>query len=259
MSLASGITSQVQVVYALILRETRTRFGSHSLGYLWAFIEPTLWILTFYGMFYLTGRTERGGMDTFSFLTTGIVPFQLFRETAQRSMVAVNANKALLYYPHIQPLDLVIARTALEWVTYIFVFTVLLGLAGLITEQMNVDDPVATLAALCLASLLGGALGLVLGALSVFSNSVERMVGPVLRPLFWVSGLFFTANDLPTSFRKLALWNPVLHLIEFVRDSWFVEYQAHHLDLSYVATWILVLAFLGLMLERAARQRLEVT
>jgi capsular polysaccharide transport system permease protein len=259
MSVLVGAYKQLQVVHALILRETRTRFGAHYLGYLWAFIEPSLWILTFFGLFYLTGRGERDGMSVISFLTTGIVPYQLFRDTATRAMSAINANKALLFYPNIQPLDLIIARTLLEAITYISVFAVLLGLAALIEGKLKVDDPISTLAALLVPGLLGGALGLVLCSLSVFNNSVERIVGPVLRPLFWVSGLFFTANDLPVAYRRVVLWNPVLHTVEYVRDSWFVSYRARYLDLSYVFAWIVGCAVAGLTLERMARQRLEVT
>jgi capsular polysaccharide transport system permease protein len=259
MSVFMGLFEQNQVVHALILRETRTRFGAHYLGYLWAFIEPILWILTFYGLFYLSNRTGRNGMDSISFLTTGIVPYQLFRETTGRSMAAINANRALLFYPHIRPLDLIISRTILEAVTYVSVFSVLLGLAALLQSDFVFNDPINTLAALMLASLLGASLGLVLCSLSVFSNSIERFIGPILRPLFWVSGVFFTANDLPTHYRELILWNPVLHIVEFVRDSWFASYQARYLNLTYVYSWILGCAFLGLILERFARRRLEVT
>lgn len=259
MSLAVGLFSQLQVIYALILRETRTRFGVNYLGYLWAFLEPVLWILTFYGFYTLSGRTSRDGMDMISFLTTGIVPYQLFRETLGRVMSGIKANKALLFYPHIQPLDLTIARAVLEFVTYVSVFAILLGANALLQGTLVIDDPVTTLAALLIGNLLGATVGLVLCALSVFSESVDRIVGPVLRPLFWISGLFFTANDIPTHYRGFVLYNPVLHIVEFVRDSWFVSYRAQHLDLAYVAYWIVACAVLGLIFERAARQRLEVT
>ena len=58
---ATGLSGQLEVLNALILREMKTRFGSHQLGYLWALIDPTLWIATFVGMFYLPGRSSPGG------------------------------------------------------------------------------------------------------------------------------------------------------------------------------------------------------
>jgi ABC-type polysaccharide/polyol phosphate export permease len=53
--------------------------------------------------------------------------------------------------------------------------------------------------------------------------------------------------------------NPVTHIIELVRDGWFPGYGARHSSASYVLAWILVLAFVGLGLERTARRRLEVS
>ena len=49
-----GSLTQLQVVHALLLRETKTRFGANQLGYLWALIEPSLVIAMFaivYGAF----------------------------------------------------------------------------------------------------------------------------------------------------------------------------------------------------------------
>jgi capsular polysaccharide transport system permease protein len=258
-SLARGLRVQLQVIHALALRETRTRFGAHQLGYLWALIEPLVWIATFYAMFYLLGREAPFGMDLVGFLATGIVPFKLFREVSQRSMNAVDANKALLFYPQVRPLDVIVARTYLEVATLFAVFAVLMGGNALIHQELRVDSLFRVLSGLGLAAAVGASFGLVLAGLSVFNNAVERIVGPMLRPLFWVSGLFFTANGLPSQVRDVLLWNPVLHCVELVRDGWFLTYRAYYLDVSYVLGWIATCSFLGLTLERVARRRLEVT
>lgn len=259
MNARDGVIPQVEVVAALILRETRTRFGTHQLGYLWAFIEPILWILSFHVMFSLTGRTAPYGTDIVSFIATGMIPFQMFRETTERASKAVDANKALLFYPQVRPLDLVLARSVLEGLTLTTVLVALLCINGLLTGHWGVQDPLAVLAALCLATMLGCAFGLVIGALSIYSPTVPKLVGPVLRPLFWISGIFFNANALPSQARDVLLWNPVLHAVEMVRDGYFHSYQAHYVSPGYLGIWIIVLLAMGLLLERAARRRLEVT
>jgi len=259
MSLASGLVGQLEVVNALILRETRTRFGSHQLGYLWAFIEPVLWIITFWALFFIAKRTPPHGMDLLLFLVTGIVPYDLFRETVSRSMSAISANKALLFYPQVRPLDLVLARSTLEVATNATVFVALIAGVALINGGFSCENLLLVLLGLCLAGLFGATLGLMLCAASVFAGVVERLVGPILRPLFWISGIFFTANDLPSNIRQYMMWNPVLHCVELVRDGWFTSYTAWHASPAYVAAWILALGFAGLTLERVARNRLELT
>ncbi len=257
---ATGFVGQVEVLHALILREMKTRFGEHQLGYLWALIEPVLWVGTFLGMFYVVGRTAPNGMDTPAFIYTGLLPFIFFRETCARTVAAVSANKGLLFYPQIQPLDLSIARAMLEGATMAVVFAVLeTANAAWKGEVPRVDDWLVFVLSFGAAGLFGACLGLVIAALAVFTPAVERLHGVILRPLFWVSGIFFTANGLPSSVRHYFMFNPLLHVIEFVRTGWFQEYTTEHASPRYVVFWIVSLAFLGLVLERVARRRLELT
>jgi capsular polysaccharide transport system permease protein len=250
----------LEVLNALILREMKTRFGANQLGYLWALIEPSLWIGTFMGLFYLLGRSAPGGLDPVSFIATGLIPYMLFRDTTSRAVTAIGANKGLLFYPQIQPLDLVMARAVLEFVTMVLVFGVIIGAVSMWRGSWpHVADWAQLLFGFVAAGALGGSLGLVLTGLSVFTPAVERLYGPVLRPLFWVSGVFFTANGLPPAARDVMLYNPVLHIVELVRSGWFVEYRSQYASMGYASSWIIALAFLGLVIERAARRRLEVT
>jgi capsular polysaccharide transport system permease protein len=254
-----GALTQLQVVHALLLRETRTRFGANHLGYLWAFIEPGLWIGMFYGLYALLGRIAPPGMSPFAFLVTGIVPFSLFRETTVRAMTAIDANKGLLFYPQVRPLDLVVARVLLEAATHLGVMGLFMSALALFEGVPRIDSVLETLAGLGLASVLGAALGLVCCGLSVYSPTVERLFPAVLRLLFWGSAVFHPVESLPKQLRDVLLLNPVTHAVELVRDGWFPGYDARHVDPVYVLSWILILAFFGLTLERMARRHLELT
>ena len=259
MSLTTALQGQLQVIHALILRESRTRFGAHQLGYIWALLEPLFWVLTFYGIFHLTGRKIHYGMDTVSFITTGIIPYLLFRETMSRSQSAIQANKGLLFYPQVHPLDLVIARVSLELVTLVTVFVIIMGAHSLYLGELRIDSLLTVISGLLLASLLGASIGIFFSALSVYTKLVERIVPLLMRPLFFISGLFFTVNELPAQARDILLWNPILHCVEMVRGGWFPSYHSNYLDIPYVVFWILGFAYSGLVLERMARRRLELT
>lgn len=254
-----AVVGQLQVVHALLLRETRTRFGATQLGYLWALAQPMLWIGMFAVVYYAFGRMAPAGMSTIAFLTTGIVPFSLFRETAGRSMSAIDANRGLLFYPRVRPLDLVTARVVLEAVTQLCVLAILMGGVALYEGPFVIDSVLDTLAGLALASGLGASLGLVCCGLSVFSSSVERLFPALMRPMFWLSALFHPVESVPKAFRDILLLNPVTHAIELVRDGWFPGYHARHTDALYPLTWIAVMLFFGLSLERVTRRRLELT
>lgn len=254
-----GLMVQLQVVHALILREIKTRFGTHRLGYLWALLEPTLWIATFGGVYWALGRLAPPSMDVVPFLATGIVPFLLFRETAGRNVSAIDANRGLLFYPRIRPLDLAISRTLLEFATYVLTFALLMGIYCLVVGRVELENVLEILLGFGLASGLGAGLGMAFAGLAVFANFFERLIGPLIRPLFWMSAVFYPVNAMPQGARKLLLYNPVLHAVELVRDGWFAGYHSHYVNAWYPGLWVLGLLFFGLTVERAARRRIQLT
>jgi capsular polysaccharide transport system permease protein len=139
------------------------------------------------------------------------------------------------------------------------VFALLMGGDALLEGKLRMDSTLTTITGLALAGGLGASFGLVLCGLSTLSPTVERMHGPLLRPMFWFSAIFYPVDSAPTAFRNILLYNPVVHAIELVRDGWFPGYQTRHINPWYPAAWILVLLFFGLSLERVARRRLQLS
>ena len=259
MKLLEGLDRQLNVVFALALRETRTRFGNSQLGFLWALAEPLLWILTLYAIFAIAERDSPRGMALFPFLATGLVTYELFAKTREKVAEAIGANRALLFYPQVRPLDVTFARGVLETSTYLAVFAVLMLGYSLVSGTTHViHSPLLVLTGLLMTAVLGYALGLVFCMAQVITETAKRLRQPLMRPFFWISGIFFTANSLPLKARNLLLVNPLFHCIEHVRDGWFGAYEARHADPAYVLGWIVVLLFTGLTLERLVRRRVEV-
>ncbi|MEM6789299.1 MAG: ABC transporter permease [Myxococcota bacterium] len=259
MSALRGLVVQSEVVHAIFLRETRTRFGQYRMGYVWAIADPAIVILTIAAFLALVDRPAPFGMDVYSFIATGIIPYKLFASSAQQVGEAVNGNRALLFYPRVLPVDLAIARWLFELATYTTVFVVLMGLHALYEQRLLVDEPLFVLLGLTLASLLGTGMGLVFCTLGVLSRTADRARGPLLRPLFWISGIFFTVASLPPHVRPLAGLNPVIHCTELVRAGWFESYEATYVDLAYLAVWVIALLAIGLVMERRVRRKIEVT
>ena len=259
MSLARGLVTQFEVVHALALRETRTRFGAHQIGYLWAVLEPVLMVVTFIVVFMVVDRPAPDGMDLFSFMTTGILPYVVFANSLNQVANSISGNKALLFYPHVQPLDLVIARSLLELVTGAAILVALMGTHALWTQELLIDQPLEVIGGWFFAGMLGTGFGLIFCALAEYSNVVDRARGPLMRPMFWISGVFFTVDHVPESMRETALINPLLHCTEMFRAGWFAEFDADFADTGYVLLWIVVLGFVGLALERNVRRRIRLT
>ena len=74
----AALQTQLRVIYALMIRETRTRLADSKLGYGWALLEPVLHILMLSLVFavMMRGRPPIGD-KFFIFYYTGIIPYHL--------------------------------------------------------------------------------------------------------------------------------------------------------------------------------------
>jgi capsular polysaccharide transport system permease protein len=251
------IITHSRVIHALILREMKTRFGRAQLGYLWALIEPALYVLIFLGLYALRGRTAVSGMPIAVFLLTGAIPFIMFRDTMMRSMIAIQSNRPLLTFPQVTPIDLVLGRALLEMATTLVAFALLIVIFVATVGPVKVADPLGVFVWLAVLGLLGFGAGAAFGALAPLFPSVQQLVPSILiRPLFFVSGLFFTAEMIPEQIRDYALLNPLLQLTELVRAAFFHEFESPHTDVTYVVLFTLVTLFLGLAIQRALLKRI---
>lgn len=255
--MASAAATQGRVVHALMLREIKSRFGRQKLGYLWAVLEPTAFIALFAIIFSLARQTAPSGMPVVLFMVTGIGPFILFRNTMNQTVRAIESNRVLLTFPQVTVIDLVLARALLEIATLTAVFFLLLAGAHAIGYTVEIENPLRMLFALACLALTGFGLGAIFAALAPFFRSTPQIVSIVAgRPLFFTSGLFFTAEMIPGGIRELVLLNPILHMLEWLRSAFFVEFESRYMSVEYALGTALVTVCLGLLMLRGLRKRI---
>jgi hypothetical protein len=111
----SGWQVQWRVVDALVYRELRTRVSDVKGGFLGVLMQP-LGLIVIWLAFLAVLNIHRGGsLNVFLFLSSGIVLFTIFSQITSRSLVAMEANEALLFYKPVKPIDTVIARNRLVY------------------------------------------------------------------------------------------------------------------------------------------------
>ena len=255
--LVRALATQGRIVHAIMLREIKSRFGRQKMGYLWAVLEPAAFTAIFALFFAIGHQTAPSGMPVVPFMITGFAPFFLFRGTMTQSMGAVETNRVLLTFSQVTPTDLVLARALLETATMIVVLFLLLGVAHALGFDVAIDNPLAMFAALGCLAATGLGLGAFFAALAPFVRSMPQIVSIIAgRPLFFVSGLFFTAEMLPGNVRDLLLLNPLLHMIEWLRSSVFVEFESRYVSVEYALGSALCLLALGLLMLRGLNKRI---
>jgi len=252
----SALSTQARVIYALILRETKTRYGEHKLGFLWAIIEPLVMVAVFVGIFATIRSGSPGGMPMVPFMLSGIVPFTLFRDTMTQMQGAIAQNRMLFAFPQVTTFDVIFARGLLEVLLLSGVFVMLLFGMNIAGYDIRVERPLGVLAACALLSLMGMGLGFIFASLSPIIPSMKQISTALLgRPLFLGSGIFFIAESIPASVREYLLYNPLMHMLELLRSAFFQEFETAYGSWSYATTWSLCTFGFGLLMHQAMRRK----
>ncbi|HIO91252.1 MAG TPA: ABC transporter [Leucothrix mucor] len=249
---------QRRVIFALILRETRTRYGQTRLGHLWALFEPLAHMLTFAAIFSFMGRSSPLGGSVALLVLTGLFPYALFSNIATQLMNAIGANKVLLSYPHVTPFDVMAARTILEVLTQVVVFTfVLFILAAQGLWDMRIDNILEVITVIFVCAGLGAGFGLINSVLAFKFPSYAQTFGILMRPMYFMSGIFFVISYMSTDVQGILYYNPVSHLIEWFRSAMYVSYDSSFLDKEYLLTFTITVLFFGLLLQRLVRHKIR--
>jgi len=254
--LGRAFAIQLRVIGALLMREVITRYGRHNIGFFWLFAEPMLFTI---GVVALWSQIQGGHglrLPIVAFAVTGYSSVLLWRNMPNRLVGAVAPNLALMYHRNVKVIDMYAARIALEAVGATVSFIVLSTCFTLMGWMQPPEDVGTVLLGWFMLAWFGAALAILIGALSERSEVVEKIWHPVTYLTFPLSGAAFMVDWLPVAAQKAALYLPMVHGIEILREGYFGSTVRAHYDLGYMAGFCLVLTFLGLLQERHISRRL---
>ncbi|MBA3810171.1 MAG: ABC transporter permease [Caulobacteraceae bacterium] len=255
-SLGNNLSVMGRVIFALMIRESRTRYGKSDLGYLWALFDPAIQLAVFWVVFTLIQRANPLPTTMPVFLLTGIMPYFFWRNCISRGATAAQANLPLLTYPQVKVFDVVIARVLLDAATFVIVTMIfIIGLRFLYNQLFIswVRVPIVLVGAVVALFYFS-----VCGA--IFSANLARLwpvwpqvFGYLSRPLYFTSGIFFTLGSLPTTFRKYASLNPIAHLLEWLRTGAIPGFVSTYYNPWFVIVTATLMLFVGLVINWSLR------
>lgn len=247
---SNGLFRMLRTVVALILREIATTYGRSPGGYVWALADPILGVALLTLVFqYAMGNTSPPVGTSFPlFYASGYVPFMMYHDLANKTAQSLRFSRPLLAYPAVTFVDALIARLILNTMLHVIVFTVLVSGIALIQRIPLVLDVSVVLHSLALAALLGAGIGTLNCFLIMRFPVWERAWAILNRPLFLMSGIFFTYGMMPKVVQDVLWWNPVLHLVGLMRRGIYGVYPADYVSEGYVVTVALITLVAGLLL-----------
>ena len=255
-SLRRSFAIQLRVVGALLMREVITRYGRHNIGFFWLFVEPMLFTVGVVTLWSLVQGGHDARLPIVAFAVTGYSSVLLWRNMPNRLVGAVGPNLALMYHRNVKVMDMYLARLALEAVGGSISFVVLATCFTLMGWMQPPEDIGTVLLGWFMLAWFGAALAILVGAISERTEIIEKIWHPITYLTFPLSGAAYMVDWLPPAAQKAALYLPMVHGVEILREGYFGSAVRAHYDLGYMAGFCLLMTFFGLLQERHISRRL---
>lgn len=255
-SYKQALALQGRVIWALCLREIQGKHGKSRLGYLWQFVKTGFTISIFWFLRTIGGFYTPYDIAMPLYLLMGAIPWFIFQQTVTLTMSAVQSNEALLTFPQVTTLDLMLGCAIVAWVTEVIVFLFYLFLFIQLGLEVRLVDPFSFLCGMAGIWLFGLGVGLVLTALNLYVNIIEKLVPMFMRILFFSSGVFFSPEArFGGEYSWLFRWNPLTNYFELLRGAFVFSSPMDSVKTEYIFYVTIYTLGAGLLLERFVRPK----
>ena len=244
------------VIKALFLREIVTRFSTKKLGYLWAIIDPMAMIVVFSIMKIMLGKKIASDIDYSVFLATSFIAYNMFKDIAFKSMEAFNANQGLFVYKQVRPIDTIISRSLIEVLIRGVITLLFLFIGWFLGLNIDCKNILGVLIGFIWIAFFGLSLGILFAVIGFFYENFKNIIKLVFLPMFFLSGLFYTAGSLPPMAREILLYNPILNFMELIHGNYFYSLDTHYVNYSYILFWTLIPMFIGLWIYNKSEKKI---
>ncbi len=244
-SARSRLDTWRDVIFALFIRELQSKFND-KLGFTWAFIEPALFILM---LSFLRGRlsgSDVHGVPVFVFMMIGLIYIQSFSNTWNSVTQSIHRNKPLYAFRQVHPISSLVAQLVIEAlvkVGVVFLLILFMYVAGI---EGQLENPLLAIALLFLIFLSATSLGLLFAVGEAFVPELSKVRAVLNRPLFFISGVFYSLQDIPQEYWVYLNWNPILHAIELTRFAAYPAYGSAGVSIQFLVMFTLVSVFFAL-------------
>ncbi len=253
---SGALGQRLRVIGAIMLQDMRTRFGRTHVSYLIAVGWPLAHLLLIFGIFVVLRRLAPIGSSREVFIATGGLPYILCLYPARWISFAIVQNRQLLNFPVISTIDLIVARTVVEFLTAFLVAAIFVGglaLGGIDMWPLDLERALG-------ASLAAVYLGIGFGVFNVVGIALFRFwFIPFVLSMAAMYASGGVVNFLPLvgdTAREVLSYNPVLHLVTWFRSAYYDGYGDIPLDRGYILVVASTALCLGLAGNTLMRGRL---
>lgn len=204
--------------YFLVWRNIKILYAQTILGFSWAIIQPLVQIIIFTIVFGKVARISTDGIPYVLFSTVAIVPWTYMSQAMSQSSESLVTGQNMLgkvYFPRlIFPITPVLSKLVDFGISMALIFIVLIYYR--VHPTWNIL--LLPLFMLMMISVPAG-IGMWLSALAIRFRDVRHAMPFLIRMLIYSAPIVYSASSIPTKFRFIYSFNPIVGIIEGIRAS----------------------------------------
>jgi ABC-type polysaccharide/polyol phosphate export permease len=248
------LSSKAFLLKEMVVRDVRARYSGSSLGLMWAFALPVLWMVLYTVVFSLVLRVpvESGFASFPEFLLPALLPWMAVQEGISRSASSLVDNAAMVkktVFPvETLVLSVVLAAVVNELVA-LAVFAVYVGWLG----HLQPAWLLLLVPAVLLQALLAFGIGCIAATLTAFLRDTVHAVGVGLTVLFYATPVVYPLSLVPPRLRPIIEANPLTHLVDLFRRAFTLHQAPAPSSVLYLTAFSLLAAAAGAALFARAK------
>jgi capsular polysaccharide transport system permease protein len=250
----AAIREKRDVMGAVILRDMRTRFFNHGVGFLVQSLWPLVHMLVIIFINTVSGRAAPYGESPLIFFGAGIVPTITFLYISRFMSLSVVLNRNMLSFPIVKVTDILFGRAFLEIIAGFFTIFLMWIIFTSLGLSPYPADPAQAILAYLATILLALGVGTVAGVITSFAPMFATAYALSGIILYLASGCLFVTPSFPDQIAIPLSYNPVAQCVEWMRTAYFENYSDRLVNKEYLLAFGLLSLFIGLLAERLFRR-----
>jgi capsular polysaccharide transport system permease protein len=245
-----------RIIFALMLREMRTRAANTKLGFAWAIAEPLMHLAVLAVIFSIFNRGHPPlGEDWFFFYATGVIPFLMWSHVTSNGFHGLVSNIMVLQIPAIGRLDVLLASAVVDLVVGVAMGVAMFWGLWLAGNGPLPRDPLAAAQSVAVLWCFAFGVSVVNATVETVNGTWLRIWPSMIRLQYFTAGIFYVPQQMPDWLRDVLVLNPLLQCLEWFRTAFFDQYAPPWLDREYTVIVTLASVMVGFALEAALRRR----
>jgi len=235
------------LLFELVHRDLTVRYKRSVLGFFWTMLHPLLLMLIFLLVFSTLFKGRAPHYETY--FLSAYVAWNFFSQTTVNAMMSVGWNGPLMKRVRVPPsiftLSIVVSGLANLGLSLVVLFTIMFAVHSPMHASL-VFVPVSLL----IVGIFTFGVSLALTAMSVLFPDVREMVQAGMPALMYLTPIVYPISIIPERLRWIIQLNPMVYIVEIVRDPIYYGIIPSTLTLSIAVSVAVAALALGWIVFR---------